>query len=301
MRRLLTFALAGVIAQLVDGALGMAYGVTATSFLLAGGTAPAVASATVHLAEVGTTFASGVSHWRFGNVSWRLVGLLGVPGAVGAYLGASVLTSVDGDAAKPWIGGLLLVLGLLVLARFTFGKTPTPAPESRLKARMMTPLGLGAGFVDAIGGGGWGPVTTPTLMTFGRLEPRRAIGSVSASEFLVSLAASIGFLTHLGNEGVDAGIVIALLLGGLAVAPLAAYLVRHLHVRVTGTLVGSLVVVTNVRVLLKAAGWPGPARLSAIVVLAVGAAFLVRSAVHKARAEQALDDVPADSAVPSPS
>jgi uncharacterized membrane protein YfcA len=293
MRRLLTFALAGVIAQLVDGALGMAYGVTATSFLLSGGTAPAVASATVHLAEVGTTFASGVSHWRFGNVSWRLVGLLGVPGAVGAYIGASVLTSIDGDAAKPWIAGLLLVLGLLVLARFTFGKTPTPAPETRLKARAMTPLGLTAGFIDAVGGGGWGPVTTPTLMTFGRLEPRRAIGSVSASEFLVSLAASIGFLTNLGEEGVDAGIVIALLLGGLAVAPLAAYLVRHLHVRVTGTLVGSLVIVTNVRVLLKAADWPGPARLIVLVLLVAGAAWLVRRARGTARLEQM-------SALPSP-
>ncbi len=285
MRRLLTFALAGVIAQLVDGALGMAYGVTATSFLLSGGTAPAVASATVHLSEVGTTFVSGVSHWRFGNVSWRLVGLLGVPGAVGAYLGASVLTGIDGDAAKPWIAGLLLALGALVLARFTFGRTPTPAPETRLRARSMTPLGLVAGFIDAIGGGGWGPVTTPTLLTFGKLEPRRAIGSVSASEFLVSLAASVGFLTHLGDEGVDAGIVAALLFGGILVAPLAAYLVRHLHVRVTGTLVGSLVIVTNSRTLLTAADWSGPARLAALVLLASGGAALVIAAVRRARAE----------------
>ncbi len=285
MRRLLTFALAGVIAQLVDGALGMAYGVTATSFLLSGGTAPAVASATVHLAEVGTTFVSGVSHWRFGNVSWRLVGLLGVPGAVGAYLGASVLTGIDGDAAKPWIAGLLLALGALVLARFTFGTTPTPAPETRLRARSMTPLGLVAGCIDAIGGGGWGPVTTPTLLTFGKLEPRRAIGSVSASEFLVSLAASIGFLTHLGDEGVDAGIVGALLLGGILVAPLAAYLVRHLHIRVTGTLVGSLVIVTNSRTLLEAAGWSGSARLVALLLLASAGAALVIAAVRRARSE----------------
>ena len=171
MRRLLTFALAGVVAQLVDGALGMAYGVTATSFLLAGGTAPAVASATVHLAEVGTTFVSGVSHWRIGNVSWRLVGLLGVPGAVGAFVGASVLTNIDGESAKPWIAALLFLLGLLVLARFTFGKTPTPAPESHLKPRWMTPLGLTAGFVDAIVGGG-GLVLVPQEEERSRLRFR---------------------------------------------------------------------------------------------------------------------------------
>jgi uncharacterized membrane protein YfcA len=198
-----------------------------------------------------------------------------------------VLTNIDGESAKPWIAGLLFALGLLVLARFTFGKTPTPAPESHLKPRWMTPLGLTAGFVDAIGGGGWGPVTTPTLMTFGRLEPARAIGSVSASEFLVSLAASVGFLTGLSGEGVDAGIVVALLLGGIIVAPLAAILVKRLHVRVTGTLVGSLVIITNVRVLLKEAGLTGPQRLGVIIALALGAAYLIRAALQRARAETA--------------
>ncbi len=292
MRRLLTFALAGVIAQLVDGALGMAYGVTATSFLLTGGTAPAVASATVHLAEVGTTFVSGVSHWRFGNVSWRLVALLGVPGAAGAFLGASVLTSVDGAAAKPWIAGLLLALGIVVLARFTFGRTPTPAPESRLRARSMGPLGLVAGFVDAIGGGGWGPVTTPTLLTFGRVEPHRAIGSVSASEFLVSLAASLGFLVGLSNEQVDLGIVAALLAGGVVVAPLAAVLVRRLHVRVTGTLVGSLVIIVNVRTLLQGAGLAGPERLAVLLALLAVTGGLLVAAVGRARAEAHATPVP---------
>jgi uncharacterized protein len=292
MRRLLTFALAGVIAQLVDGALGMAYGVTATSFLLAGGTAPAVASATVHLAEVGTTFVSGVSHWRFGNVSWRLVGLLGVPGAVGAFVGASVLTSVDGAAARPWIAGLLLLLGIVVLARFTFGRTPTPAPDSRLRARSMGPLGLVAGFVDAIGGGGWGPVTTPTLLTFGRVEPRRAIGSVSASEFLVSLAASLGFLVGLSNQQVDLGIVAALLAGGVVIAPLAAVLVRRLHVRVSGTLVGSIVIITNVRTLLQDAGVDGPERLAVLLALLAVTGGLLVAALGRARGERSDAPVP---------
>jgi hypothetical protein len=149
----------------------------------------------------------------------------------------------------------------------------------------MAPLGIVAGFIDAIGGGGWGPVTTPTLLTFGRLEPRRAIGSVSASEFLVSLAASIGFLRGLGGAGVDIGIVLALLLGGIAIAPLAALLVRRLHIRVTGTLVGSLVVLTNSRTLLQAAGLDGGARLVALVAIGGVGAALVAGTVRQSRAE----------------
>lgn len=283
MRRLLTFVLAGVVAQLVDGALGMAYGVTATSVLLTGGTAPAVASATVHLAEVGTTFVSGLSHWRFGNVSWRLVGLLGVPGAVGGYLGASVLTGIDGDAAKPWISTLLVGLGVVVLGRFTFGRTPVPLPESRLRARSMGPLGAVAGFVDAIGGGGWGPITTPTLLTVGRVEPRRAIGTVSASEFLVSLAASVGFLTQLSRDEISLRVVVALLAGGIVTAPLAALLVRRLDIRVTGTLVGSLVILTNARTLLSFAGLDPALRAAILLGLGGGAVALVLGARRRAR------------------
>ncbi len=289
MRRLLTFALAGVIAQLVDGALGMAYGVTASSILLSGGTSVAVASASVHLAEVGTTFVSGASHWRFGNVSWRLVALLGLPGAVGAFVGASVLTSIDGEAAKPWIAGLLLLLGVVVLARFAFGVIRKPASESALRPRHLGPLGVVAGFIDAIGGGGWGPVTTPTLLTFGRLEPRRAIGSVSAAEFLVSLAASLGFLLGLSGEPIEAGLVIALLIGGVCVAPFAAVLVHRLDARVTGTLVGVLVIVTNARTLLTGAGVPGPLRACLIVSMVVAGALLVRRAWGKAKSERPIE------------
>ena len=168
-----------------------------------------------------------------------------MPGAVGAFVGASVLTSIDGAAAKPWIAGLLLLLGVLVLGRFAFGVIRKPAPESALRPRHLGPLGVVAGFVDAIGGGGWGPVTTPTLLTFGRLEPRRTIGSVSASEFLVSLAASLGFMLGLSGEPIEVGLVLALLIGGVCVAPFAAMLVQRLDARVTGTLVGVLVIVTN--------------------------------------------------------
>lgn len=283
MERLLAFALAGVVAQLVDGSLGMGYGVTATTALLAGGTTPAVASATVHLAKVGTGLASGAAHWRFGNVSWRLVALLGIPGAAGGFAGATVLSNLDGDAARPVVSALLAVLGVVVVARYAFGRRPSPAPESRLRGRSMGPLGAFGGFIDAIGGGGWGPVTTPTLMTFGRVEPNRAIGSVSAAEVLVALAASVGFLIHLDSAAVDLGLVAVLVGSGVAVAPLAAWLVRALHVEVSGTLVGAGVIVVNAAPLLDAAGVAGGAQAVAVAGLLVVGALLVGRAVVVAR------------------
>src|SRR3712207_2999056 len=148
MRKLVLFGMVGVLAQLVDGALGMAYGLTSTTLLVAVGTAPAVASATVHLAELGTTAVSGVSHWRFGNVDWRTVRWMTFPGFLGAFLGAVVLSSVSGETAKPWVAGILSVLGVYVLFRF-LGKRRGPRPRAGrpLPSRVLAPLGLGAGFL----------------------------------------------------------------------------------------------------------------------------------------------------------
>jgi len=198
MRKLVLFGMVGVLAQLIDGALGMAYGLTSTTLLVAAGTAPAAASATVHLAELGTTAVSGVSHWRFGNVDWRTVRWMTFPGAVGAFGGAVVLSSIDGDTAKPWVAAILSVLGVYVLYRF-LGRPRGPRPRAGhpLPSGLLAPLGLGAGFLDAVGGGGWGPVGTPTLLASGRLEPRKVIGSVDTGEFLVALGASLGFLVSL--------------------------------------------------------------------------------------------------------
>jgi uncharacterized membrane protein YfcA len=290
MRRLLLFALVGVLAQLVDGALGMAYGVTASSLLITGGTSVAVASASVHLAEVVTTFVSGVSHWRFGNVHWRTVRWIAIPGAVGAYIGASVLSNIDGAAAKPWISGLLLALGVYVFARFAFGVNRKPLAENHVKGGILAPIGATGGFVDAIGGGGWGPVTTPALLTVGRMEPRFAVGSASASEFLVSVAASIGFLTNLGGEAIDGRIVAGLMIGGVMVAPFAAWMARRLAAPVLGTLVGVLIVVTNLRTLLIANDVPGGARFGLTVVVAFVGAFTTWRVAkrHSAAAEAEL-------------
>jgi uncharacterized protein len=251
VRTLLLLALAGLGAQLVDGSLGMAYGVTSTTLLLAIGTNPAAASATVHLAEIGTTLASGAAHWRFGNVDWKVVLRIGIPGAVGAFAGATFLSALSTEVAAPVMSLLLLSLGVYVLTRFTVAGLPTGRLGLPLRRRFLAPLGLVAGFVDATGGGGWGPVGTPALLASGRIEPRKVIGSIDTSEFLVALAASLGFLVGLGSQGIDPLWVLALLAGGLVAAPLAAWLVRHLPPRVLGSAVGGVIVLTNVRTLLR--------------------------------------------------
>ncbi len=182
MERLLVFAAVGLLAQLVDGALGMAYGVTSTTLLLSTGVTPAVASASVHLSEVGTTLASGLSHWRFGNVDWAVVLRIAVPGAIGGFVGANVLTSLSTESAVPWMAALLLLLGLYIISRFMFRQPRVLQIGRRPGTRVLVPLGLFAGFVDATGGGGWGPVATPTLLAGGKLDPRKVIGSVSTAE-----------------------------------------------------------------------------------------------------------------------
>jgi uncharacterized membrane protein YfcA len=251
MRQLVLLALVGLGAQLVDGSLGMAYGVTSTTLLLAIGTNPAAASATVHLAEIGTTLVSGLSHWRFGNVDWKVVAKIGIPGAVGAFAGATFLSSLSTEVAAPVMSLILLALGIYILVRFTTLGLPRHNLGKPLRKRFLGPLGLVAGFVDSTGGGGWGPVGTPAILASGRLEPRKTIGSIDTSEFLVALAASLGFLFGIGSEGVNFTWVLALLIGGVIAAPIAAWLVRHIPPRVLGSAVGGIIILTNTRTLLR--------------------------------------------------
>ncbi|MDO9454725.1 sulfite exporter TauE/SafE family protein [Nocardioides sp.] len=272
MRKLVLLALVGLGAQLIDGSLGMAYGVTSTSLLLAVGTSPAAASATVHLAEIGTTLISGASHWRFGNVDWGVVLKIGIPGAVGAFAGATVLSNLSTAAAEPLMSGILLVLGAYVLARFTLRGLPERQLGKPLGKRFLVPLGVVAGFVDSTGGGGWGPVSTPAILTSGRLEPRKTIGSIDTSEFLVAIAASVGFIVGIGSEGVKYSWVVALLLGGIIAAPIAAWLVRHLPPRVLGSLAGGIIILTNVRTLLQS-DWVSASDGVLVAVTAVVAAL----------------------------
>jgi uncharacterized membrane protein YfcA len=267
MKTLILLALVGLGAQLVDGSLGMAYGVTSTTLLLAIGTNPAAASATVHLAEIGTTLASGAAHWRFGNVDWKVVARIGVPGAIGAFAGATFLSSLSTEVAKPVMSLLLLGLGIYVLLRFTVQGLPTRS-DKPLRRRFLTPLGLVAGFMDATGGGGWGPVGTPAILASGRMEPRKVIGSIDTSEFFVAIAASIGFFVGLSGEGIDFTWVLALLIGGLIAAPIAAWLVRLVPPRVLGSLVGGVIILTNARTLLNS-DWiaAGPVLMNTVYVI----------------------------------
>ena len=256
MRNLVVLGIVGFIAQLVDGSLGMAYGVTSTTLLLAiAGLTPALASTAVHISEVGTTLASGLSHWKFGNIDWSKIIWLAIPGGIGAFLGAVVLSSViSAEAAEPIVAIFLFLLGAYVLARFAFNRKTNVVENLPIPRAFLSPLGLVAGFLDAVGGGGWGPISTPTLLSSGRMEPRKVVGTVDTSEFVVALCASIGFLISLSFAQVPWGVVGAILIGGLIAAPIAAWIVRHLNARVLGTAVGGFILLVNANTFLGAVG-----------------------------------------------
>jgi uncharacterized membrane protein YfcA len=280
MRKLIVLAVVGLIAQLVDGSLGMGYGVTSSSLLILAGLTPAAASASVHFSELGTNVASGLSHWRLRNVDWRVVARIAAPGAIGAFLGATVLSHLSTEAAAPVMSAILVLLGIYILVRFILGIKPSIKKQLTLK--LLAPLGLFAGFVDATGGGGWGPVAVPALLADGRLEPRKVIGSVDTSEFAVSAAASLGFLFGLGASGVNWGFALALLIGGLIAAPLAAYLVKVAPSHLLGVAVGGLILLTNSRTLLKSYDVSTPARFVVygvvVVVTVVGLSIAAQRA-----------------------
>ncbi|QYJ03048.1 sulfite exporter TauE/SafE family protein [Nocardioides panacisoli] len=268
MRQLLVLGFVGLLAQLIDGSLGMAYGVTSSTLLLAVGVAPAASSAAVHLSEIGTSLVSGFSHHKLGNVDWRTVGILAGPGFVGAFAGATFLVSLDAATAKPWVAGILLALGCYVIWRFLVlgGRRPTFA--ARPSARFLVPIGLAGGTLDAIGGGGWGPVGTTTLLSSGRLEPRKVVGSIDTSEFVVAVGGSLGFLLALAHTEIPWGYAGALLAGGVVAAPIAAWLVRRLPARVLGVAAGGLIVLTNTVTIAQASGAAGTTVLALASVIA---------------------------------
>lgn len=232
----------GFAAQLIDGALGMAYGVTASSLLLALGLPPAVTSATVHAAECFTTGTSALSHRAFGNIDKRLFRRLLLPGVIGAAVGAYLLANMPGDALKPWIAGYLLLMGLVILIK-GFRDFPPRQVTTHL-----TPLGFFGALADAIGGGGWGPIVASNLLARGN-EFRLTVGSVNAVEFFVTLTASIVFLLTLGLGHWE--IIVGLAIGGVVAAPLGAWLVKHVRPRPMLCFVGLLVIALSLRTLLK--------------------------------------------------
>ncbi|MDQ0214029.1 putative membrane protein YfcA [Oikeobacillus pervagus] len=253
MQKLLILAIVGFAAQLVDGALGMGYGLTSTSLLLLSGIAPAVASASVHIAEVVTTAASGVSHMKFGNVDKELVWKLVIPGSIGAFSGACFLSSIPGEIMKPFVSTFLILLGLYVLLRFLV-LNDRKSKVRKATNKFYVPLGFIAGFFDATGGGGWGPIATPSLMAKKELEPRKVIGSVAASEFAVAASSSIGFILVLGWNQVNWLWAGAIMIGGIFAAPFAAWLVKIFPAHLLGIVVSGMLILTNIHTLLKIAG-----------------------------------------------
>lgn len=225
--------LVGLLAQTVDGALGMAYGITSTSFLLATGSSPAVASASVHIAEVFTTGVSGISHVKLGNVNKSLFLRLLIPGILGASAGAWVVSSVDSSIIKPVVSAYLFLMGLYIVSKVF--KKITPRKET---PKHVAKLGLFGGFVDAVGGGGWGPVVTTTLVGTGQ-DPRTTIGSVNLAEFFLTFTSAAIFagLVEEGPWPTVAGLVV----GGLFAAPFAALLTRRLNTKTLLVLVGGVI------------------------------------------------------------
>lgn len=232
--------LIGFLAQMIDGSMGMAYGVSSTTFLTTAGIPAAIASASVHTAEVFTTLLSGISHWKMKNIDWKIFRRLVVPGVIGGALGAYVLVNFPGKLIAPVISVYLLVMGMVVLYRGIKGAARNLITGSRL-----IPVGLLGGFFDAVGGGGWGPIVTSTMVASGH-PPRYTIGSVNTAEFFVTIVQALTFTLFLGI-GQYWQYIAGLAIGGVLAAPLAAYVCARVSEKKLLLFVGSLIVLLNVR------------------------------------------------------
>lgn len=241
---LLPFIAVGFAAQMVDGALGMAFGVISNTLLLSLGVPPAAASAGVHTVETFTTAVSGISHAIHRNVNWKLFFRVMIPGVIGGVLGAYVLSNIDATIAKPFILAYLTCIGLYLLWRSTHN------PPAARKPRIVEPLGLAGGFLDAAGGGGWGPVVTSNLLVQGS-DPRTTIGTVNTSEFFLTATISATFITQLGWEAFTMATV-GLLIGGIVAAPFGALLAKRVEPKTLMLLVGVVLTATSLYGLYRA-------------------------------------------------
>jgi uncharacterized protein len=240
---LLPFILVGFTAQLIDGSLGMAYGLSSNTFLMSLGLPPANASASVHIAETFITGVSGLSHWQLKNVNKKLLKALIIPGMLGVALGAYILSNFDGNIAKPYVAAYLFVMGVIVVKKGIQGN------RKKTKTKRLYPLAFLGGFLDAIGGGGWGPVVVSTLLKNGR-NARYTVGTVNLAEFFISLAGAGTFLIFL--EISDWQAVIGLLIGGVIAAPFAAYLCTRINPRIFMVLVGIVIILLSIRTIYSA-------------------------------------------------
>lgn len=243
------FILVGFGAQVIDGALGMAYGVISSTLLLTLGVPPSRASASVHVAETFTTGVSAISHILHRNVDWKLFSRLIIPGVIGGVTGAYILSSIDSTVVKPYIQVYLASIGLFLIWRGFH------LPPRQRDPKWVMPLGLFGGFLDASGGGGWGPVVTSNLLLQGS-SPRHTIGTVNTVEFILTMSISLTFLIHLGWEAFTT-YTLGLLIGGVVAAPFGAMLARHVAPRILFSAVGVILTLTSLFGVLKWLGYIG--------------------------------------------
>ena len=236
----LWFLLVGFVAQSIDGALGMAYGISSNSILLGIGIPPATASAWVHFAQVFTSLASGISHWKMGNVDWKLAKKLLIPGVIGSIVGAYILSSLDPDLVKPVIAIYLFVMGIVILRKVKRKQ----APKFNRESKTLPALATAGGFADAVGGGGWGPIVNSTLLSKGKIA-RYAIGTGNFVEFFVSLASASTFLFFV--KELSLAPVLGLILGGIVAAPFAAYICKLIKPKYLMIAVGVLIILLSIR------------------------------------------------------
>ena len=241
---LLPFILIGFAAQMVDGALGMAFGQISSTLLIALGVPPAAASAGVHTAETFTTAVSGISHVAHRNVDWRLFFRLVIPGVIGGVLGAYVLTSVDASVAKPIVLTYLTALGLYLFYRGIMHRHTEKTPK------IVAPLGLAGGFLDAAGGGGWGGIVTSNLLVQGS-NPRKTIGTVNTAEFFLTVTISATFIATLGWQAFTIA-TLGLLIGGVCAAPFGAWIAKRVNADTLLTFVGALLTLVSLYGLYRA-------------------------------------------------
>jgi hypothetical protein len=236
--------LVGIIAQMIDGAIGMAYGITATTFLLTQGISPAIASSSIHIAEIFTTGASGLSHWRLNNIDKKLFLSLVFPGVIGGIFGVIILSNIDGKIIKPWISVYLVIMGFYIIIKAIKKKVFV----AKISTKKVGPLAFFGGTLDAIGGGGWGPVVTSSLLSSGH-EPKKTIGSVNSAEFFITTTIGFSFVFLMGVNHPE--IIAGLILGGIISAPFAAKITTKLSSKLLMTLVGFVIILLSLISILK--------------------------------------------------
>lgn len=248
----IVYIIVGIAVGFVDSSLGMGYGVTATSVLVTFGIAPAIASASIHTSEGFVDTISAFAHWKFKNIETKLVLPLIIPGIIGAALGAICLSWISTELAKPLIGLILLSMGMIILTRH-LKKSPTF--KRKIPAKLIPLLGFFAAFIDVTGGGGWGPICTPTFILNGS-DPEKAVGTVEATEPFVSFTAMITFGLLIGFETFLWNIVIPILIGGIILSPIAAWTTKKVPKRALGILIGIWITFLSIRILLKSLHMP---------------------------------------------